>query len=252
MMETDKEDILIHPGRGRNEKLLPETAILVANPAEAGIGLDAMRSHGAESRSLYNSNLLVDKRSSFCLAGPCLGAPAAGLVLEKLIALGVRRICLFSCCGAVNRGRTVGDVILAVSGVCGEGVSRYYGGGKRVGVCQEETGKLRVFLKDHEIIWHEGGIWSTDAPYRESRVGLSRLHQHFGVDGVDMEFTALCSIAAFRKVHLSALFVVSDELWGPKWKPGFTGARYRERCRLLISNLILHKMKEGENNDQDL
>ena len=246
------EDILIHPGRGRNEKMLPETAIVVANPAEAGIGQDEMRSHGAESRSLYNSNLLVDKRSRLCLAGPCLGAPAAGLVLEKLIALGVSRICLFSCCGAVNRQWTVGDVLIAVSGVSGEGVSRYYGGGERIEVCQEETEKLRMFLKKQQISWHEGGIWSTDAPYRESRAGLNRLHQHCGIDGVDMEFTALCSIAAFRKVHLAALFVVSDELWGPKWKPGFSGARYRDRCRSLISNLIRHKMKEGEDNDQDL
>ncbi len=252
MMVTDNEDILIHPGRGRNEKVLPETAILVANPAEAGIGQDEMRSHGAETRSLYHSNLLVDKRFRLCLAGPCLGAPAAGLVLEKLIALGVRRICLFSCCGAVNREWAVGDVLIAVSGVCGEGVSRYYGGGERIGVCRQETEKLRMFLKNHQISWHEGGIWSTDAPYRESRAELSRLHQHFGVDGVDMEFTALCSIAAFRKVHLSALFVVSDELWGPKWKPGFTGARYRDRCRSLISNLILHKMEEGEDDDQNL
>lgn len=249
MMETDNSDILIHPGRGRNEKSLPETAILVANPAEARIGRDEMRSHGAESRSLYNSHLLVDKRSGICLAGPCLGAPAAGLVLEKLIALGVSRICLFSCCGAVNREWAIGDVLIAVSGVCGEGVSRYYGGGERVEVCQEDTENLRVFLKNQQISWHEGGIWSTDAPYRESRVALNRLHQHAGIDGVDMEFTALCSIAAFRKVHLSALFVVSDELWGARWRPGFTGAGYRDRCRSLISNLILHKMKEGKDND---
>jgi uridine phosphorylase len=249
MMGVDSEDILIHPGRGRKEQMLPDQAILVVNPAEASVAQDEMRRHGAESRFLYNSHLLVDKRFRLCLAGPSLGAPAAGLVLEKLIALGVSRICLFSCCGAVNEKLVIGDLLVAVSGVSGEGVSRYYEGGESVAVCPDETDNLRVFLNDQRLSWQEGGIWSTDAPYRESRTQLNRLHRKFGIDGVDMEFTALCSIAAFRKVHLSALFVVSDELWGAQWKPGFSGIAFKKRCKSLISNLILDKMQEGEKND---
>ncbi len=244
-MEASDNDILIHPGRGRNERPLPDRAILVANPAEARIAQDEMRRYGAESRFLYNSELLVDDSSRLCLAGPSLGAPAAGLILEKLIALGVTRICLFSCCGAINRDFAIGDVLVAVSGVFGEGVSAYYGGNQQSEVCPEETETLRIFLKNEEIRWREGGIWTTDAPYRESRSELNRLHQQHGIDGVDMEFTALCSIASFRKVHLSALFVVSDELWGPEWKPGFRGTDYRDRCKRLISGLILEKLEEG-------
>lgn len=251
-MQANHDDILIHPARGRKERPLPECALLVANPAEARIAQDEMRRNGAEPRFLYNSQLLVDNRSRLCLAGPCLGAPAAGLILEKLIALGVTRICLFSCCGAINREYAIGDVLIAVSGVSGEGLSSYYGGIENTMVCLEETEKLRIFLEKQEISWREGGIWTTDAPYRESRSELNRLHQYHGIDAVDMEFTALCSIASFRNVHFSALFVVSDELWGPEWKPGFRKAAYRDRCKLLISNLILQKLEDGEKNDQNV
>ncbi len=250
-MEAD-DDILIHPGKGRKERSLPDRAILVANPAEARIAQEQMRRHGADSRFLYNSGLLVDERRRLCLAGPSLGAPAAGLVLEKLIALGVTRICLFSCCGAINQDYSIGDVLVGISGVSGEGVSHYYGGIPDPAVSREETERLRNFLKNEEVSWHEGGIWSTDAPYRERRSELNRLHQQYGVDGVDMEFTALCSIASFRSVHLSALFVVSDELWGPGWNPGFTGKVYKDRCKMLISSLIVSMLEEGKKNGQNV
>lgn len=248
-MKVNEDDILIHPEKGRKERVLPERAILVANPAEARIAEEEMRLHGAQSRFLYNSQLLVDDDLRLCFAGPSLGAPAAGLILEKLIALGVTKISLFSCCGAINQDYSIGDVIVAVSGVSGEGVSRYYGGIPQNPVSLEETERLRIFLRNQEMSWREGGIWSTDAPYRESRSELSRLHLENGIDGVDMEFTALCSIASFRKVQLSALFVVSDELWGPDWKPGFTNPVYRDRCKSLISALIRHNLEEGRKND---
>ncbi len=248
-MKENEDDILIHPEKGRKEKSLPERAILVANPAEARIAQEEMRLHGAQPRFLYNSQLLVDQDLRLCLAGPSLGAPAAGLIFEKLIALGVTKISLFSCCGAINRDYSIGDVMIAVSGVSGEGVSRYYGGIQEKPVSDEETERLRMFLKNLKMSWREGGVWSTDAPYRESRSGLNRLHLEYGIDGVDMEFTALCSIASFRKVHLSALFVVSDELWGPDWKPGFTDTVYRDRCKSLISALIRHNLEEGKKND---
>jgi len=250
-MDADS-DILIHPAKGQKERSLPEQAILVANPAEARIAHGEMRRCGAESRFLYNSELLVDNRQRLCLAGPSLGAPAAGLILEKLIALGVTRVCLFSCCGAINRNYSIGDVLIGVSGLSGEGVSQYYDGIPDPAVSAGETEKIRIFLEHQALSWHEGGIWSTDAPYRESRSELNRLHQHAGIDAVDMEFTALCSIASFRGVELSALFVVSDELWGKRWSPGFTTNVYRARCKTLVSGLIMYLLEEGTDDDKNL
>jgi len=252
MNKADNDDILIHPARGKKEKPLPSTAIIVPNPAEARIAQEEMVRQGGESRFLYNSKLIVDAGQQFCVAGPALGAPAAGLVLEKLIALGVTRVWLFSCCGSINRNYRIGDIVIGTSGIPGEGVSSYYGNLKTVSACHEETVRVKTFLDQLNISWFEGGIWSTDAPYRESRSLLTGLHRNSGVDLVDMEFTALCSIASHRKIGLSALFVVSDELWGADWKPGFTGKVFKERCSFLLSKIILHMMENTDTNDENL
>ena len=43
-----------------------------------------------------------------------------------------------------------------------------------------------------------------------------------GLLAVDMETTALMTVARFRKLAWAGLLVVSDELWGEKWRPGFS------------------------------
>ena len=244
-MNVNEDDIVIHPRKGRREVTLPQQAILVPNPAEARIAEEVMLQEEAERHAIYNSHLYVDAQHRFCVAGPALGAPAAGLLLEKLIVLGVTRICLFSCCGTLNNRYRIGDVIIAVSGVSGEGVTQYYGGEKNVTPSQKETERLRAFCARQSIDWHEGSIWSTDAPYREHRSQLRNLHEQHGVDGVDMEFTAFCSIAAFRRVALSALFVVSDELWGTSWNPGFASKAYKAKCRAILGMLLSHGLERS-------
>ncbi len=59
-----------------------------------------------------------------------------------------------------------------------------------------------------------GCVWSTDAVYREDRRMLKKLCLEKGVGAVDMEFSALCAVATFRKIEFAAVLTVSDELWG--------------------------------------
>ena len=251
-MITDYNDILIHPKRGKKEKRLPGHAILVPNPAEAFLGIDLFRQKGGQKRFMYNSTLLVDKDEQTCIAGPCLGAPAAALIVEKLIVLGVKSISLFSCCGSIDREFSIGDVVLATSGVAGEGVTPYYGGRRMVNPSENGIEELRNCLNGNDVSWKEGGVWSTDAPYRESRAELDILREQDGIVGVDMEFTALCSIASFRGIDFGGLFIVSDELWGQSWKPGFTRSDYKKKTKLLLSNLITYKIDNVKSHGKNI
>ncbi len=85
-----------------------------------------------------------------------------------------------------------------------------------------------------------GCVWSTDAIYREKRSYLDMLHKENRVAAVDMEFSALCSVAAFREVEFAAILVVSDEIWGKSWRPGFSNKEFKQNAarsrQLLIDN----------------
>ncbi len=232
-------DLIIEPRRGKKEKLLPPRALLVVNPSEAEYAVKAFNTFIGQTRSLYqHTKLLVDKDRSMCLAGPALGAAAAALILEKLIVLGVKEIWLVSCCGTLDPSLSFGDLVLAIGGVSGEGVSRYYSRESVTFPGRKATNNLQEIATQQCGDVRAGIIWSTDAPYRERRSELIALQERYGVVGVDMEFSALCAVAAHRGVSLGALFVVSDMIWTKNWKPGFGSADFDKSSQDLIDKLI--------------
>ena len=251
-MIDESPDIIVHPQKGKKEQALPAQAIVVPNPADSIVAEKIFLECGAHERFLYNSKLFVDSASSCCLAGPCLGAPAAGLVLEKLIVLGVKSIILVSCCGSVDNRLKVGDVVIANKAVVGEGLSSYYGTTHCLLPSERIIGLLRQLLKRQQHVWQEGAVWSTDAPYRECRSALAELKNKEQVIGVDMEFSALCSIAAFRGVELGGIFIVSDELWGKQWRPGFGSNIFKSVREQVIGGIIDFTINVRGHNGKDI
>jgi purine-nucleoside phosphorylase len=62
-------------------------------------------------------------------------------------------------------------------------------------------------------------------------------YQQQGVLAVEMEISALYSVAQFRQVELGGILVVSDELSSFKWRPGFKNQRFvagrKTACRMV-------------------
>jgi purine-nucleoside phosphorylase len=226
-MSQDRDaDILIHPKRGRKEQIIPQTGILLVNPSEAASCHLRLRQLGGYSQYLFNSELTIAAAQKFFVAGPAIGAPMAAMTMEKLIALGAKRIILFGWCGALARNFSIGDILLPNEAISGEGTSEYY----PLKLPASPSLMLRINI---ENVFHKenmtvsaGRVWSTDAVYRESRLKLQELHSNNNVSAVDMEFSALCSVACFRNIQFAAVLIVSDELWGSKWNPGFSSGLF--------------------------
>jgi uridine phosphorylase len=227
MNQNVDANILIHPKRGKNEKQLPAVGVLLVNPSEASRCHRQLRQSAGEARPLFNSDLTVAREKSFFVAGPAIGSPMAALSMEKLIALGAKRIILFGWCGALADTLRVGDVVLPLEARSGEGTSRYY---PLQGVAAAPSMNLRSYLDRAYSQAHVkvlgGCVWSTDAVYREDKQMLRELHEQQGVSAVDMEFSALCSVALFRNIEFAAVLIVSDELWGKTWRPGFSSEKF--------------------------
>jgi len=237
-MNSTIDDIIIHPLKTKKDKEIPPTGMFFVNPGEAHRALAATVKSGGEELFLHNSRLSLSSDSCRFVAGPAIGAPAAVLVMEKLIALGARRIIMMGWCGAIDPDFSIGDIIVPKGAVSGEGTSKYYGDVKRPQSSSEGRNSLTRMLAAAQLPWKDGDIWSTDAPYRESRAFLQQLCREEHVVGVDMEFSALCSVASFRNIDFNAVLIVSDELWSSKWNPGFKNTIFRERCTRLLDCLL--------------
>ncbi len=156
------------------------------------------------------------------LVGAPLGAPAAVLLLERLIAMGAEKFLAFGCCGSLQVGVQAGDCVIPTAAVAEEGTSAHYplpGGVKAQG--DESVNRMMMEgCMGRKIPFAAGPVWTTDALFRETREKVQR-YSAMGLLAVEMEISALFTVAAYRKVRLGALLVVSDELATLKWKTGF-------------------------------
>ena len=231
----DLDAAIIEPRKGRGEPDLPPSALLVFSPEDLDLCLQHLDQSQKHSKHLYLSALYCGafRGVRVALSGPVLGAPQAVLVLEKLIALGARNVMALGWCGSLQSHVTIGDVVLPTAATSDEGTSKHYPTGPEQpepapGLIQA----LRETLRDRHLAVHQGTVWSTDAPYRET-VRQVLAFQKQGVLAVEMELSALFTVACFRGIHLAAVLAVSDELHDLKWRHGFTNERFRQTRKKL-------------------
>jgi purine-nucleoside phosphorylase len=195
-----------------------------------------------EGRPFHISRLYTssDRYPAVCLAGPMVGAPYAVMLAETLIAWGACKILFLGWCGAVSKPVEIGDMVLPTSALIDEGTSRHY-----LPNISESTPSALLVEQLSEIgasgglVIHQGPVWTTDAPFRETRDKV-RDCQSRGVLAVEMEASGLFSVGAFRLADVAALLVASDDLSDLSWRAGFRDPRFargREAACHVIGRL---------------
>jgi uridine phosphorylase len=236
-----QEEAIINPRREKGEPELPDTGLLCINPGDARYLAEQAVKQGSSRHFLFNSNLHIIPESlignSVFVAGPAVGAPMAVMALEKLIALGAKKVIICGWCGSLSSGLAIGDILLPTWGVSEEGTSSHYPIMGRASSFSPMRETVAGYLRASNFASQEGPIWTTDAPYRETR-GQVAGHAGKAILGVDMEFNALATVAIYRKIELAAVFLVSDELWKSEWQPGFKNKAFMTKNRQVLDCLL--------------
>jgi uridine phosphorylase len=141
-----------------------------------------------------------------------IGAPAATMVLEELVALGVREFVSIGAAGCLQPDRAFGEAVVCTGAIRDEGVSHHYAPTEKFAWPSEPlTHRLTDALATDTTSPAAGLSWTIDAPYRET-VAEARSYQAEGVVCVEMEAAALFAVGRHRGVDVAAAFVVSDHL----------------------------------------
>ncbi|MEA2115071.1 MAG: nucleoside phosphorylase [Thermodesulfobacteriota bacterium] len=227
---------ILNPERGKADPRLPTTGILAVNPSDTQSLAEYADRAGLKRSFLFNSILFHS--DALFLAGPAVGAPMAVLCLEKLIALGAEKIILYGWCGSLQKKLHGMDILVPTSGMSEEGTSRHYQSDRNCEIIPSATlrNELCRVLTDKLVEFQQGPLWTTDAPYRETKEKITDYAAQ-GIYGVDMEYSALCTVAAFRKAQLAAVMLVSDELLKSPWKPHYSFKAFKKRSRELLALL---------------
>lgn len=180
----------------------------------------------------------MDKNLPLALAGPLLGAPQGVIAMEKLIALGAKRIWILGWCGSLQPYLQIGDLIIPTTALPEEGTSTHYPLSKKRRQTSSFLNKRleRALLKAN-LPFKKGPVWTTDAIYRETEKKVA----DYGTRGflaVEMEMSALITLAVYRSVKLAGLLIVSDELFSLEWHCGFGVGKLKKRSREASSLLL--------------
>ncbi|GHG83793.1 hypothetical protein GCM10018779_67130 [Streptomyces griseocarneus] len=134
-----------------------------------------------------------------------LGAPAAALVTEQLIALGARRIVTVGTAAALQEDLRPGHLVVCNRALRDEGVSRHYLAPSRYALPSAAlTGQLADALQAHGATVREGTGWSTDAPYRETHAEVEQYSAE-GILTADMEAAGVFAVAEHRAAAAAAV-----------------------------------------------
>jgi uridine phosphorylase len=240
-MATD--DAIIFPKRGKHTPRLGPAGVIAATETDLTLLCSLLGFDKTKYQKLFTSRLYVSGQpnANFSLSGPLIGAPYATMVLETLIARGVRKFIFLGWCGSISAEAKIGDIIVPTSAIIDEGTSGHYKEDDRRMSFPSElmVARLRAALDQKSLKYHHGPVWSTDAIYRETRKKVEK-YQRQDVIGVEMEISALFTVAQFRKVDMGAMVVVSDELAAFKWRPGFKMNEFkhgREAACMVIRDI---------------
>lgn len=148
---------------------------------------------------------------------PGVGAPLAVAYAEELIAMGVRRVIACGGAGALVPELAVGSAVVVDSAVRDEGTSYHYA--PAGGVIDADPHAVATIVKACEadgVAHVVGRSWTTDAIYRETRGRVARrVGQQCLV--VEMEASALLSLARFRGVAFGQVLMAGDTLAEETW-----------------------------------
>jgi uridine phosphorylase len=239
-MTLEDDLVIIESRKGSGEEPCKPVAILACTEADRLRFCRLASPIATSRRTLYNAYLqeIIHGGCSLTLAGPIIGAPQAVLVLEKLIALGSRAIVVFGWCGSMQPDVKIGDWLLPDQARSEEGTSAHYPMElEKFRPDADLLARLQDYCQQKGVPVRLGPIWTTDALLRET-VHKVRAYGKDGLLAVEMELSALFHVAAYRKVRLVGLLVVSDELFTLKWQPGFGSASFKRSCNQACQTIL--------------
>lgn len=140
-----------------------------------------------------------------------IGSPAAALVVDVCSFLPIRASILLGMCGGLRRRYKVGEYLVPVASIRGEGTSDYY--------FPIEVPALANFLMQRAVtevldreraVYHIGITFTTNTRFWEFNEEFKNRLKATKAQGIEMECATLFTASYKRKFTLGALLLVSD------------------------------------------
>jgi AMP nucleosidase len=141
-----------------------------------------------------------------------MGSPGAATVMDLLSAIQPEAVLFLGKCGGLKKRNSLGDLILPIAAIRGEGTSNDY--------FPPEVPALPAFalqkaisttIRDYGVDYWTGTVYSTNRRVWEHDEHFKEYLQKIRAYAIDMETATIFSVGFYNKIPTGALLLVSDQ-----------------------------------------
>src|SRR3954470_7179543 len=169
-----------------------------------------------------------------------MGSPTAATVMDLLTAINPKAVLFLGKCGGLKKRNKLGDLILPIAAIRGEGTSDDY--------FPKEVPALPAFalqkaisttIRDYGVDYWTGTVYTTNRRVWEHDEEFKEYLQQIRAYAIDMETATIFIVGFYNKIPTGALLLVSDQPMVPE------GVKTEESDRKVTEQFVERHLKIG-------
>lgn len=146
-----------------------------------------------------------------------MGSPGAATIMDLLSAVNPKAVLFLGKCGGLKKRNKIGDLILPIAAIRGEGTSNDY--------FPPEVPALPAFalqkaisttIREHSVDYWTGTVYTTNRRIWEHDEIFKKFLRRIRAYAVDMETATIFTVGFYNKIPTGALLLVSDSPMVPE------------------------------------
>jgi len=169
-----------------------------------------------------------------------MGSPTAATIMDLLTAIEPKAVLFLGKCGGLKKRNKLGDLILPIAAIRGEGTSNDY--------LPPEVPAMPAFalqkaisttIREYGVDYWTGTVYTTNRRVWEHDEDFKTYLQKIRAYAIDMETATIFSVGFFNKIPTGALLLVSDQPMIPE------GVKTEESDKTITSLYVETHLKIG-------
>jgi AMP nucleosidase len=169
-----------------------------------------------------------------------MGSPSAATIMDLITAIEPKAVLFLGKCGGLKKRNKLGDLILPIAAIRGEGTSNDY--------FPSEVPALPAFalqkavsttIRDYEVDYWTGTVYTTNRRVWEHDEPFKEYLQKIRAYAIDMETATIFTVGFYNKIPTGALLLVSDQPMIPE------GVKTEESDKAVTAQYVENHLKIG-------
>lgn len=146
-----------------------------------------------------------------------MGSPTAATVMDLLTAIQPEAVLFLGKCGGLKKRNKIGDLILPIAAIRGEGTSNDYFPPEVPAMPAFALQKaISTTIREHEVDYWTGTVYTTNRRVWEHDEQFKEYLQKIRAYAIDMETATVFAVGFYNKIPTGALLLVSDQPMTPE------------------------------------